>query len=131
VAGHFQLLFVDIGPSLELVRAGKAVALGISSAEAFPTAPEIRPLNTVGLPGFDTTAWQMLVAPAGTPRPILEKLNAEGNAAVKSPDVEKRLNDLGMTALGKGSLEELEKFVKSETGRWGKVIREAGLAGSQ
>ena len=63
VAGHIQVLFVDIGPSMELIRAGKARALGITSAEAAAAAPEIPPLAKVGVPGFDTTAWQMIVAP--------------------------------------------------------------------
>ena len=64
VAGHIQVLFVDIGPAIELIRAGKARALGITSAEPAAAAPEIPPLAKVGVPGFDTTAWQMLVAPA-------------------------------------------------------------------
>ena len=78
VAGHIEVLFVDIGAvRSQLIRAGKARALGITSAEPAAAAPEIPPLAKVGVPGFDTTAWQMMVAPAGTPRPILEKLNAE------------------------------------------------------
>jgi tripartite-type tricarboxylate transporter receptor subunit TctC len=73
----------------------------------------------------------MLIAPAKTPRPILEKLNAEANEIVKQPDVVKRLNDIGMNPIGKASLDELGAFVKTETGRWSKVIQDAGLAGSQ
>jgi tripartite-type tricarboxylate transporter receptor subunit TctC len=131
VAGEIDVLFVDLGPSLQLIRAGKARALGITSAEVFPTAPEIKPLAQVGVPGFDTTAWQMLVAPGSTPRPILEKLNRDVNAAVHSPDMKKPLDGLGMQPIGKGSLEDLAAYVKSETGRWAPVIRNAGLAGSQ
>jgi tripartite-type tricarboxylate transporter receptor subunit TctC len=131
VAGHIQVLFVDIGPALAQIRAGKARVLGITCAEPVSFAPELKPLATVGLPGYDTTAWQMLIAPAKTPRPILEKLNAEANEIVKQPDVVKRLNDIGMNPIGKGSLDELSAFVKSETGRWSKVIHDAGLAGSQ
>jgi tripartite-type tricarboxylate transporter receptor subunit TctC len=82
VAGTIQVLFVDIGPSIQLIRAGKARALGITSAQRVAAAPEISPLAEVGVPGFDTTAWQMLVAPGNTPRPVLEKLNVEVNAAV-------------------------------------------------
>src|SRR5262249_20585131 len=75
ISGPIDVLFVDIGPSIQLIRAGKARALGITSAEPAAAAPEIPPLAEVGVPRFDTTAWQMLVAPGGTPRPILEKLN--------------------------------------------------------
>src|SRR5262245_51979823 len=131
VAGNIQVLFVDIGPSIELIRAGRARALGITSAQRAPGAPELAPLAELGLPGFDTTAWQMLVAPGNTPRAILEKLNAEVNAAVQTDDISKRFVSLGFVPIGKGSLDELNAFVKSETARWAKVIESAGLARTQ
>jgi tripartite-type tricarboxylate transporter receptor subunit TctC len=131
ISGNIQVLFVDIGPSIQLVRAGKARALGISSAETAAAAPEVPPLAKVGLPGFDTTAWQMLVAPGNTPRPILEKLNAEVNAIVQTDEVTRQFVAMGLVPIGKGSLKELEAFVTSETARWAPVIRNAGLAGSQ
>ena len=95
VAGNIQVLFVDIGPSIQLIRAGKARALGITSAQRAAAAPEIPPLAEVGVPGFDTTAWQMLVAPGNTPRPILEKLNAEVNAIVQTEEITKHFVDHG------------------------------------
>jgi tripartite-type tricarboxylate transporter receptor subunit TctC len=131
VAGNIQVLFVDIGPSIQLIRAGKARALGITSAQRAAAAPEIPPLAEVGVPGFDTTAWQMLVAPGNTPRPILEKLNAEVNAIVQTEEITKRFVTMGLVPIGKGSLDELGAFVKSETVRWAKVIQNAGLAGTQ
>jgi tripartite-type tricarboxylate transporter receptor subunit TctC len=131
VAGNIQVLFVDIGPSIQLIRAGKARALGITSAQRAAAAPEIPPLADVGVPGFDTTAWQMLVAPGNTPRAILEKLNAEVNAIVQTEEIAKRFVTMGLVPIGKGSLDELGAFVKSETGRWAKVIQNAGLAGTQ
>jgi tripartite-type tricarboxylate transporter receptor subunit TctC len=131
IAHEIDVLFVDIGPSIQLIRAGKARALGLTSAEPVASAPEIQPLAKVGLPGFDTTAWQMIVAPGGTPKPILEKLNADANAAVNDPDLHKKLSDMGMIPLGKQSLPQLDAFVKSETEKWAPVIRNAGLAGSQ
>ena len=70
------------------------------------------------MPGFDTTAWQMLVAPGKTPRPILDKLNAEVNAIVHTDEITKQFVGLGLVPIGKGSLEELDAFVKSETVRW-------------
>jgi tripartite-type tricarboxylate transporter receptor subunit TctC len=130
ISGQIDVLFVDLGPMLPQVRAGKARALGITSTEPYPTAPEIPPLAKE-LPGYDTIAWQMLVAPGGTPRPILEKLNREVNAIVQSPDMKQPLENLGMIGIGKGSLDELNAYVKSETTRWAKVIENAGLKGSQ
>lgn len=131
VAGHIQVLFVDIGPSIQLVRAGKARALGITSAEPAAAAPEVPPLAKAGVPGFNTTAWQMMVAPAKTPRPILDKLNAEINAIVQTDEISKQFVGLGLIPIGKGSVDELTSFVKSETARWAKVIKDAGLAGTQ
>ena len=113
------------------MRAGEAVALGITSAETAAAAAEVPPLAKVGVPGFDTTAWQMIVAPAKTPRPILEKLNSEINAIVRTEEISKQFVGLGLIPIGKGSLEELAAFVRSETTRWGKVIRDANLAGTQ
>ena len=73
----------------------------------------------------------MIVAPGKTPRPILEKLNTEINAIVQTDEITKQFIALGLIPIGKGSLEELDAFVKSETVRWAKVIRDAGIAGSQ
>jgi tripartite-type tricarboxylate transporter receptor subunit TctC len=130
ISGSTDVLFVDIGPSLQLIRAGKARALGITSAEVAAAAPEIPPLAKA-LPGFDTTAWQMMVAPGGTPRPVLEKLNTAINAIVQGEDINKQFVPMGIVPIGKGSLTDLEAYVKSETTRWAAVIRNAGLAGSQ
>jgi tripartite-type tricarboxylate transporter receptor subunit TctC len=73
----------------------------------------------------------MMVAPARTPRPIIEKLNAEINAIVQTEEIKTQFVRLGLIPIGKGSLGELEAFVQSETVRWSKVIRDAGLAASQ
>ncbi len=131
ISGNIDVLFVDIGPSIQLIRAGKARALGITSAEPAAAAPEIPPLAKAGVPGFDTTAWQMLAAPGKTPRPILEKLNAEINAIVQTDEITKKFVGMGLVPIGKGSLKDLDAYVKSETARWSDVIRKAGLAGSQ
>jgi tripartite-type tricarboxylate transporter receptor subunit TctC len=132
ISHEIDVLFVDLGPMLPQIQAGKARALGITSDTPFPSAPDIKPLAEVGLPEWkNTVAWQMLVAPGGTPKPILEKLNKEANAIVHSAEMEKPLLNLGMLPLGKGSLQDLDAYVKSEATRWAPVIRNAGLAGSQ
>jgi tripartite-type tricarboxylate transporter receptor subunit TctC len=131
VSGQIDVLFVDIGPSIQLIRAGKARALGITSAKRAEATPEIPPLAEVGVPGFDTTAWQMLVAPGGTPKPVLEKLNTTVNAIMQTDEIKKAFVKMGLAPIGKGSLDELNAYVKSEVARWAKVIRNAGLAQSQ
>jgi tripartite-type tricarboxylate transporter receptor subunit TctC len=132
ISGQIDVLFVDLGPMLPQIRAGKARVLGITSDRAFPTAPDIKPLAEVGLPSWpNTVAWQMLLAPGGTPKPILEKLNKDVNAAVHSPEMKTPLEKLGMIGLGEKSVEQLGDYVKSETVRWAKVIKNANLAGTQ
>jgi tripartite-type tricarboxylate transporter receptor subunit TctC len=132
ISGEIDVLFVDLGPMLPQIRAGKARALGITSDKPFPTAPDIKPLAEAGLPSWpNTVAWQALLAPGGTPRPILDKLNKDVNAAVHSPGMKTPLETLGMVGLGDKSPEQFEDFVKSETVRWAKVITEAELAGTQ
>ena len=131
VAGQIQVLFTDLSPSLELIRSGKIRALGVTTAESSVSAPEILPLAKVGLPGFDTAAWSMLVAPAKTPQSILNKLNAEVNVIINADEVKKRFIDLGIVPIGKGSVTEVDAYAKSELVRWSKVIRDAGIAASQ
>ncbi len=132
ISGQVDVLFVDLGPMLPQIRAGKARVLGITSDKPFPTAPDIKPLAQVGLPSWpDTVAWQMLLAPGGTPQPILEKLNKDVNAAVHAPAMNTPLEKLGMIALGDKSLPQLDDYVKSESVRWSKVIKDANLADTQ
>ena len=132
IAGQIDVLFVDLGPMLPQIRAGKARVLGITSDKPFPSAPDIKPLAEAGLPSWpNTVAWQMLLATGGTPQPILEKLNKDVNAAVHSPEMVKPLDQLGMIGLGDKSLDQLNAYVKSETERWAKVIKNANLAGTQ
>jgi tripartite-type tricarboxylate transporter receptor subunit TctC len=131
VAGHIQVMFTDLAPSLQLIRRGKLRALGITTAERAALAPELPPLAEVGVPGFDAAAWSMLIAPAKTPKPILTRLNAEVNAIVNTAEVKQQLVNLGINPIGRGSLDELQAFVKAEVVRWAKVVQEAGLAGSE
>jgi tripartite-type tricarboxylate transporter receptor subunit TctC len=131
VAGHIQVMFTDLAPSLQLIRSGKLRALGLTTVERAATVPEIPPLAEVGAPGYDAASWVMLTAPAKTPRPILTRLNAEVNSIVNTAEVKRQLVNLGVTAVGRGSLDELDTFVKAEMARWAKAVQEAGLAGSE
>jgi tripartite-type tricarboxylate transporter receptor subunit TctC len=131
VAGHIQVMFTDLAPSLQLIRSGKLRALGLTTVERAATVPEIPPLAEVGAPGYDAASWVMLTAPAKTPRPILTRLNAEVNSIVNTAEVKRQLVNLGVRAVGRGSLDELDTFVKAEMDRWAKVVQEAGLAGSE
>jgi tripartite-type tricarboxylate transporter receptor subunit TctC len=131
VAGHVPIIFCDIAPALALIREGKLRALGISSATRFPTLPEIPPLAESGVPGFDAVAWLMVVAPAGTASEIVSRLHAEVKAIVAAPDAERRLIELGNHPLRSPPPDELRAYVRAEIVRWGKVVQQAGIAGSE
>jgi len=131
VAGHIQLMFSDLAPAYPLIQAGKVRALGVTTAQRAAAAPKIPPLAEVGLPGFDWAAWQSVAAPGATPKDIVLKLNGAVNAAIAEPDVAKQLVNLQFIPLGKRSPEQLDRFVKSETARWAKVLQQAGVAGSE
>src|SRR5580704_14881015 len=131
VGGYIQFMFSDLGPALPLIKAGKLRALAVTTAERFAALPDVPPLAEAGVPGFDAAAWQGVIAPAGTPQDILVKLNSELNDITAMVDVRASMKDLGMTPVGKGSPAELQKFLESEIGRWGKVVEAAGVAGTE
>jgi len=131
LGGYIQLMFSDLGPALPLINAGKIRALAVTTKERFAALPDVPPLADVGVPGFDAAAWQGVVAPAKTPQPILAKLNSQLNAIVAMADVRTRMTDFGMIPVGTGSLDDLRQFLQSEIVRWGKVVEDAGIAGSE
>jgi len=129
VAGHVSLMFVDPSSAVQLARQGKLRALGITTPQRAPMAPEVPPLAEVGLPGFDAASWHMIVAPGATPKPILTKLNATLRAVVVDPAVADEFTRRGFVPRSEGTPEVLADFVKSEIVRWGKVVQQAGAAG--
>jgi tripartite-type tricarboxylate transporter receptor subunit TctC len=130
VAGHVSMMFVDASASVQLARDGKLRALGVTTAQRAPMAPEFPPLAEVGLPGFDTAVWHMIVAPAATPKSILYRLNAELGAILKEPAAAQEMIRRGFVPpAAASSPEKLSAFVRSEIDRWGKVVRQAGAAG--
>jgi len=131
VAGHVQLMFVDVAPAIGMLRAGQIRPLGVSTAKRLDAFPEIPPLAEAGLPGFGVASWQMIAAPAKTPRPIRDKLHGEMKSVVAMQEVQDRIVMDGMLPMDNPSIAELQDFVKSEIVRWSKVVQQAGIAGSQ
>jgi tripartite-type tricarboxylate transporter receptor subunit TctC len=131
VGGYIQFMFSDLAPALSLINAGKLRALAVTTKQRFTTMPDIPPLDQAGVPGFDLAAWQGVIAPSGTPKAILIKLNDALNAIVAMDDVRGRMTDLGMNPVGKGSPDELQRFLESEIVRWGKIVEAAGIAGTE
>jgi len=131
VAGHVPMMFVDFGPATGALQAGKVRPLGVTSKTRVPGYPDIPPLNEAGVPGFEAVGWQMLVAPAKTPRPVIDLLHRELDAILAQQDTKDQIVKFGFLPAENKSVEKLQAYVKSETARWGKVVRDAGIAGSQ
>jgi putative tricarboxylic transport membrane protein len=131
VAGHIPVIFSDIAPAVSLLKDGRLRALGISSAARFQALPDIPPLAEAGVPGFDAVAWTMLVAPARTPKAIIDRLADETRRIVAAPDVQKVFIDAGNISLSSPPPGELQAYLKAEIARWGKVVEQAGIAGSE
>lgn len=125
LGGRVTMMFDNMPSSLPLVREGKLRALGVTSAKRSPAAPDIPTLAESGLPGFEAVSWFALFAPANTPRPIVDKLQAEVSKILKMPDVSKKLMDLGLEPSG-STPDELAAYQKTEIAKWSKVVKDSG-----
>ena len=130
LGGQLHLIFANLSAVIGNVKAGSLRALAVTSAQRAATAPETPTIAEVALPGFDAATWFALVAPAGTGREIVLRLNAEVTRLVAQPETQKRFADLGMT-IGPGSPDALDAYIKSEIGKWSQVIREADVRVSE
>jgi tripartite-type tricarboxylate transporter receptor subunit TctC len=131
IGGHIALMFADPAPALPLIKAGKVRALGVTSAALLPAAPDIPPLAQSGVPGFDAAGWGMVVAPARTPAAIVSKLYDAFRTVQSRSDVRDRLSFLGLTPQTSPPPETLQGFIDDEMVRWGKMVKSAGLAGTE
>ena len=126
LGGQIPLMFANLSAVIGNVRAGQLRALAVTSAQRAPAAPEIPTVAESGLPGFETSTWFALVAPAGTPPDVLARLNAEVKRALAQGDVKQRFAGLGMTAED-STPEGLDAYIKSEIAKWTKVIKDADI----
>jgi tripartite-type tricarboxylate transporter receptor subunit TctC len=125
LGGRVTMMFDNMPSSLPLVREGKLRAIGVTSAKRSPAAPDIPTLAEAGLPGFEAVSWFAMFAPANTPAPVVNKLQAEISKILKSPDISKKLLDLGLEPSG-STPAELAAYQKSEIAKWSKVVKDSG-----
>jgi tripartite-type tricarboxylate transporter receptor subunit TctC len=131
VAGHVPVTFSGLVPVMGLLSDGKIRVLGVTSSKRVPAVPDVPTIAEAGVPGFGAVAWLMIVAPAGTPRAIVDKLHKEITTIVQLPEIHEQYAKVGYFAPDPLPQEKLMDFIKSEIARWGKVIEHAGLAGTQ
>ncbi len=126
LGGHVQVYFSTIPSVSQHIEAGRLRALAVTGKTRSPELPNVPTVSESGLPGFDVTAWFGLFAPARTPRPVVERLNAELRKILAMPDVRQKLASHGMEP-GGGTPDSLRDFLIADIEKWGKVIREAGI----
>jgi len=125
IAGNVQFMFNALPSMLPHIQAGKMRALGVSGAKRAPQLPDIPPISET-VPGYQVVTWYSFVAPSGTPRDVVDKLNREISAIVESPEIKEKLRHQGVEADAMKP-EELGALYKSESAKWAKVIKDARI----
>ena len=125
VAGHIQMMFDLLPGSLPQISAGKVRALANAGAKRAPALKDLPTVAEQGLPGFNSPSWVALVAPAKAPAPVLTKFRAEVGKVIASPDIVKRIEELG-SEVGTANEPEVRAFLAAETKKWAEVIRISG-----
>ena len=125
LAGNVQFMFNALPSMLQHIQAGKLRALGVTSAKPATQLPEV-PTIRDAVPGYEVVTWYSFVAPAGTPKPVIERLNREISAIVDSPQMKEKLREQGLEADAMKP-EELGALYKAETAKWAKVIRDSRI----
>src|SRR5712692_857148 len=125
IAGQLQVMFT-VGPAgLPQIRAGRIRALAVSTAKRSAFAPDLPTVAEAGLPGFDVFGWNGLLAPAGTPQPVIGKLHGEIIKVLQLPEVRERIATFGFEPVG-NTPEEFGEFVKADIAQWARVAKESG-----
>jgi tripartite-type tricarboxylate transporter receptor subunit TctC len=130
LAGRVDLSFANIVNVMPLVREGRLRAFAVTSSRRSAVAPELPTMAESGYPGFEAVPWFGLMAPAGTPRPVIDKLHRDTVRLLGLPDVRRKLNDLGLDVIA-GSPAELAAAIEREIPLWASVIRQAGVKPSE
>jgi len=130
-AGHVQLMFSDVPPALGLINEGRVRAISVSTKERVAALPHLVPIAEQGVADFDAASWQMVVAPAATPKDIVQRLHAEIKEFMVQPEIKEHVVRMGLLPIDTPSVANLQIFVQTEIARWSSVVEQAGIAGSQ
>ncbi len=126
LGGQVQMMFDNMPSSLPHVKAGKLRALGVTSAKRSPALPEVPTIAEAGVPGYDATSWFGILAPAGTPEPVVTRLQGAIVQALGEPEMRQRMADLGAEPVG-DTPAEFGQFIAAEIAKWAKVVNDAGV----
>jgi tripartite-type tricarboxylate transporter receptor subunit TctC len=126
VAGHVPMMFDTTLVVGQHIKSGKLRPLVVASSKRLEGLPEVPTAAEAGMRGFEVSSWQAIFAPAGTPKPIIQRLNGEIAKLLRSPEIKARLDAMAMEADG-GSPESLGEYQKAEIVKWARVVKEAGI----
>jgi len=126
LGGETQVMFVTLSSAISFIQAGRLKGLGISTTKRIEALPQVPTMTEAGYPDMVSSSWQGVFVPAGTPRPIVEKIHAALLATMESPDIKQRFASGGVDVMTSKTPEEFAAFVAAETTRWGKVAKESG-----
>ena len=131
-AGHVALGFAEAGAAVPLIKDGKLRALAVSSESRLPVLPEVPPFaEASGADDYEAVSWHVLMAPAATPKAVIERLHPEMKRIMAGADMVKRVSDLGLIPFDTPSVEGVRAYIKSEQEKWGALVRKLGLEGTQ
>ncbi len=125
IAGHVQVMWESLNSISPHARSGKVKALAVSGARRSPGFPDLPTIDEAGVPGYDAGTWTGVIAPAGLPRPVLDKLNAAVNAAIRSPLFVERFASIGDEPAG-GTPEEFAELIRRDSAKWADVVKRSG-----
>jgi tripartite-type tricarboxylate transporter receptor subunit TctC len=126
VQGETQMIFAVMQPLQAQIQAGKLRAIAVTTAKRFPLLPDLPAIAESGYPGFEALAWNGLMVPAGTPKPVIDRINAEVNGVFRMPDVLQKMNGLGFDLIG-GTPEDFARLLRDEQNRWAPVVKRLGI----
>jgi tripartite-type tricarboxylate transporter receptor subunit TctC len=126
MGGQIQVMFDNLVALMPHFKSGKLRPIAVSTLKRSPQLPDVPTLSESGVKGFEAVAWFGMVAPPGTPKDVINKLNAEVVKALNTPELRQRLTDGGSEVIG-NSPEEADRFLKSEIAKWGKVVKAAKI----
>jgi len=126
IAGHIPFMVVDLQPALQQIKEGKVRVLGVTSPQRVAAAPDIPTIAEGGLSGYELVAWQGVVAPAGTPRTVVDQLAGQINKLVADPATQEKLTAISLAPLPSSTPDSFAAYVKAEVDRWAPIVKASG-----
>ena len=132
IGGHVAASFLEAGLSMPLIKEGKLRALAVSSAQRLPLLPDVPPFaEASGAADYEGVSWHMLLVPSKTPQPIIDRLHAEMKKIMQDPAMREKIAALGLIPNDSPSIVDMRSYIQSERSKWGAMVKQLGLEGSQ